>query len=174
MSDELISAKWDDKNLRVKLNRSQKGVRPIATGRMKETGGEIVKVMRANLARHPGKGGGKLEASIGSRLDDRRGLQTLTVAPGVEDESVTAPFFMTIEKGRRPGSKRPPLAAMQPWFESHGIPEDAWFPIMKKIGESGLAGQPFPYIEPTRPVAATLMRTCAESVVSDVAKLIGS
>lgn len=174
MSDDLIKTTWDDKELIRKLNRSQLGVRPIATAGMRETGQKIAQTMRANLARHHGKGGGRLERSIGAKLESRRGLQAAVIGPGVEDDSVEPAFYMTIEKGRRPGSKMPPEAPMVPWFEAHGIPPQAWFPIRKKIGEKGMAGQPFPYIEPTRPEAEKLLAQLGQQVLSEVAKMIGS
>lgn len=169
----LLWAKWDDTEMVKALNRSAAGVRPLATDGLRRTGDALAAQMKANLRAYRGKGGGPLEASIGAKLHGRRGLQEVEVGPGILDESVTAPWYMTIEEGRTPGKPMPPKGVLLPWMAAHGIPPSAEFPIRRKIGEEGLKDQPFPYIDPAADQVGGLLDVLAEGVMRGVVELIG-
>lgn len=66
-----------------------------------------------------------------------------------------AKSFLFIEKGRRAGGKMPvmkkgknfvPVPELAQWFRKLGIPQNAWFLIMRKIARQGI--QPTAIIKP--------------------------
>ncbi len=58
---------------------------------------------------------------------------------GTFRRAVIAPkAFYFIVSGRRAGAKMPPLQALIPWFNALGIPETAWFPILRAISVRGI------------------------------------
>lgn len=166
----IVSMEWSDGDIVRALNRSAKGVRPIATRGMHRAGKTLSERMRENLRKHD-KGGGRLENSIGYRLDNRRGLQTMEVGPGIEDDSVEGYMFV-IEEGRSPGSAPPPRGALLPWLQRKGIPERAEYPIRMKIAREGMQGQPFPYIDPALDQEADVLDEIADEIMDDVSKMI--
>lgn len=51
-------------------------------------------------------------------------------------------YGLFVDQGRRPG-KFPPLDDIRQWCRLKGIPEDAAYPIAKKIAERGYKAKPF-------------------------------
>ena len=47
-------------------------------------------------------------------------------------------YFRYIDKGRRPGSKMPPVEPIVKWLKLRGIDEKLQFPIRRKIAERGI------------------------------------
>lgn len=166
----IVSMTWSDGGMVKALNRSAKGVRPIATRGMHRAGKALGERMKDNLRKHD-KGGGRLEKSIGYRLSGRRGQQALEVGPGIEDESV-ADYMFVIEEGRTPGSAPPPRGALLPWLKKKGIPERAEYPIRMKIAREGLQGQPFPYIDPALDQEAGMLDDLADEILDEVSRAI--
>ena len=55
--------------------------------------------------------------------------------------AVSYPFYgKFINEGRGPSTRMPPLDAIKEWTRIKGIPEEAAFPIAKKIQEEGYPG----------------------------------
>ena len=55
--------------------------------------------------------------------------------------AVSYPFYgKFIDEGRSPSSKMPPLDAIREWTRIKGIPNDAAYPIAKKIQREGYDG----------------------------------
>lgn len=49
-------------------------------------------------------------------------------------------YGLFIDQGRRPGMKQPPLKDILAWCRLKGLPDDAAFPIARKIGQKGFKG----------------------------------
>lgn len=155
-----VTSEFDDGGFVMALKRLSGAVITEARKGMDEAGDRLGEMMQASL-RSEGKGGGQLEDSIGHELRGTGQELECEVGPGVLDRGVTDAWALTIDEGRTPGSKMPPREPIVEWLGAHGIPEEAEFPIRKKIGEEGLQDQPFPYITP------------AEQAVPDVLEDLG-
>lgn len=51
---------------------------------------------------------------------------------------VTSEYAQVMEYGRKAGSKQPPIAAITPWANAHGIPP---FVLARSIARKGIAGR---------------------------------
>lgn len=78
---------------------------------------------------------------------------------------------IVIEKGRRPGAKPPPVAALRPWARRHGIPEGALFQVARSIGRKGIKARPFmvPSLEQNRGRIVALFEKTGTRVVARMA-----
>lgn len=174
--DGTLQITWDDGDLVKALNRSAEGVRPAGTAGMHKAGKALTRQMAVNLVRHRKVASGRLFKALMTnqayRLEGRRGLQTLVAAPHIGDPGVEV-YEMEVELGRRPGAKMPPKGALLPWMAIRGIPEEAEFPIRRKIGEEGYRGQPHPFIDPAADQAGPLLDLIADEVMTSVVALIG-
>jgi hypothetical protein len=134
----------EDEELLHALNASQEGVGPALREAFYDVGSFLVREMRANMeAWGTVDTGGTLE-SIQAEITGRRGRLTLVVGPDADHAVIAA----TLETGRTPGSKLPPIGALLPWMARHNIPSEDEYPIIHAIAKYGLAGQPFPFAEP--------------------------
>ncbi len=54
-------------------------------------------------------------------------------------------YGANVEKGRRAGSKAPPLSSprFQLWLSRHGIPKKRWYAVARSIGRKGIKPNPF-------------------------------
>lgn len=97
-------------------------------------GKDLVKEMRAKIKLNGSYASGWLYNSFKSKAMKRAGKYELEI------DYVYYGLF--VDKGRRPG-KQPPLDDIRQWCRLKGIPEDAAYPIARKIGERGYAAKPF-------------------------------
>lgn len=87
------------------------------------------------------------EESVNLMKDRLSGTQlasTLKVVDGTEGLPAIQmrEYGIYVHSGRKPG-KMPPIDALRGWASSRNIPEEALYPIAKKIGEEGTEAQPF-------------------------------
>lgn len=137
----------NDAEVRRALATAADAVQPAAEDAMDALGELLVLRMRTNLVRHRkvdrGANGGLLD-SISHKVEGRGTDLSVTAGPD-ERYKVQA---LTIENGRRPGSKMPPPGALLGWMSRHNIPAEAEFVVRRAIGRNGLRGQPFPFMAP--------------------------
>lgn len=173
MAKGAVVARVEDAAVRKALNRSRVGVGPAVRRAFTKAGGTLVSRMRQNLRGHNkidrGDNGGLLGA-IDFEVTDRRGQMQLTAGPGVGGDEFMVQAE-TIEHGRGAGKPMPPKGELLPWMARKGIPEEAEFPIRRKIAEEGLQGQPFPFIAPAfaevGPIVDEAMDAIAASITAD-------
>lgn len=112
---------------------------------------------------------GKLEKSIIFRVSKSGKDLTSTIGPR-DNQLVGA----VIHFGRTPGAKQPPIDPIRAWIVAHGMPASAAFPLARKIGQSGLSGQPWPFMQSgfdsVRNEVITILSRVADSFVINVVR----
>lgn len=134
----------DDRQLRAALNRSAKGLQPDVREALRQSGVAITRRVRERLTGYRKVDTGRYRDSIRAIISDRRGRIELEVGPPPEFEILG----LTLENGRRPGSKMPPPGALLPWMARHGIAPSSEFVVRRGIARNGMRGQPFPHMAP--------------------------
>lgn len=134
----------DDKALRVALNKSLVGLQTDARAAMDAAGKIGVSSARRWIEKHGKVDTGNYRDSLFQSVTSRRGRLVLDVGPPERLDILGS----TLEHGRRPGSRMPPPGVLLGWMARHGIPEEAEFPIRRKIARDGMNGQPFPHMAP--------------------------
>mgnify|MGYP000270826820 CR=1 FL=1 len=76
----------------------------------------------------------ELKAELFKAGKDASGTVIKTMRHNVKAED----YFRYIDKGRRPGSKMPPVEPIVKWLKLRGIDEKLQFPIRRKIAERGI------------------------------------
>ncbi len=141
-----VTVRVEDQEVKSALRKAAAGVRPMCRSELDGIGKRLRADMRSRLTRHGKVDTRRLWTACEYEVQGRGASLRVEVGPRVGDPGVE-PYDVTLENGRRPGATMPPGGALIPWMQRHGIPEEAEYPIRKKIGERGMAGQPFPYIE---------------------------
>lgn len=166
-----ITFRFEDREVQSALKRAQNGVRPMVESELDAAGKRLRADMRGRLTRHRKVDTRRLWNAVDYNVEGRAQSLRVEVGPRVGDPGVE-PYDMVIEHGRRPGSAMPPAGVLLPWMSRHGIPEEAEYPIRKKIGERGLSGQPFPYVQITQDRSAYALRA-ADRVLTRVIQDFG-
>lgn len=139
-----VTIRFEDREVQSALQRAARGVRPLCSSELDGIGKRLRADMRSRLTRHGKVDTRRLWNACNYRLDGRGASMRVEVGPRLGDPGVE-PYDVVIEGGRRPGAKMPPPGVLIPWMARHGIPEEAEYPIRKKIGEQGTSA--YPYIE---------------------------
>ena len=84
-----------------------------------------------------------------------------------------ADYGKYVDKGRRPGTKPPPISKLKEWLRIKGLPESAAFPIAKKIGRFGIKATPFLFkiTEDQDQLIEALEKQLSRDVILDVTDL---
>lgn len=102
---------------------------------LEELGDGIVKDMKALIKMNGSYASGNLYRSVRSFAKKRAG--------GTYELIIDYVYYgLFVDKGRNPG-KQPPLDDIREWCRLKGIPEEAAYPIARKIGKKGYKGKPF-------------------------------
>ena len=70
----------------------------------------------------------------------------------------TAPHFMNVEMGRRPGATQPPLEPIRQWVLAKGMHAGAAFPVARAIGIRGIKSRPLFTTEATQNAMEKIMQ----------------
>lgn len=153
-----VTIRVEDREVKSALAKAAAGVRPMCRSELDGTGKILRADMRRRLTRQGKVDTRRLWSSIDYEVQGRGASLRVEVGPRIADPGVE-PYDVTLEHGRRPGAKMPPKGVLLPWMARHGIPEEAEYPIRKKIGKEGLSAQPFPYIEITKDRSAYALKS---------------
>jgi hypothetical protein len=96
-------------------------------------GKEVISDMIEILRNSNAYASGKLASSLSFEFREDAGILSLDLKG--------APYLEYVLNGRRTGGQ-PPLSAIQKWTQMKGLPEEAAYPIARKIGRFGI--KPFP------------------------------
>lgn len=100
-------------------------------GLLNSEGGAIVQAIRSNIASAGQNASGKTSNSLEATVTENDDFAKLTISG--------APWFFTLETGRRPG-KMPPVSAIQRWIDTKpisGATKGLAWAISKTIAKSG-------------------------------------
>lgn len=163
-----ITIRFEDRAVQSALYKAASGVRPKCTEELDRTGKTIRADMRRRLSGHGKIDTRRLWNAVEYNVQGRGASLRVEVGPRVGDPGVE-PYDVVIEGGRRRGATMPPQGVLLPWMGRHGIPEEAEYPIRKKIGREGLKRQPFPYIEISKDRSAAALQA-ADRVLTFVVR----
>lgn len=170
MARSMFALAVNDADVRRAMNRSINGLATHVRAEFGAAGELITADMKRRIVAHRKVDTGRLRDAIDWEIEGRRGRLTLRVGPEVGDPDIGI-YPTVIERGRRPGSAMPPQGALLPWMARHGIPEEAEFPIRRKIAEEGMQGQPFPFAQPAfqavGPIAASALTAIGQRLVRE-------
>lgn len=107
-------------------------------------GKEYIAELSNELRRLDKKASGKLLQSLDTRVIKTAFGTLYTIQLRAED------YLQYVDAGRRPGTY-PPISKIRQWTRVKGIPENAAFPIARKIKEKG--------IKPTNVISKSLTKT---------------
>lgn len=95
--------------------------------------GLIISRMDKNMIQADAIASGELRNSLNYKVVEKM--------EGYQVQILAADYFEYVEYGRRPG-KIPPINKIKEWCRYRGIPQQAAFPIAKKIGKFGIDPRP--------------------------------
>ena len=95
-------------------------------------GEDLINIAANMIKNEPKVNTGRLKGSLESRVLDTAFGTSYTLLVLAED------YFIYVDKGRKAGSKMPPLEPIRQWCRDREIPISAAYPIAKKIAEEGI------------------------------------
>lgn len=104
----------------------------------------------------------RLQGSITSRVTEEAGGMVARIGPSVA-------YGIVMERGRRPGARMPPVAALAGWARRHGGLNP--YLVARAIQRKGIKARPYmePALEQNRGQIDSLMREVGVRVVSTIA-----